>query len=660
MTTRTVTWCSSELLPCIGLESAGAILCINPADILADGFTKEGTECGFLDALICGLFTKSSCPASYTYTFSYDDEVLADPARLVLSSDITGAFCKGCLTDWVFCNSGGGGEVCVEDSDSIDFELTETGCVTGEVNLSANSDNIISIEADGLFAECCEQELLAVTDTDSVNLTIGGTIPQTLSADVEISADVGNIISIHADGLYGTAGAQTPFSVTDTNSVDLTVGGTIPQTLSSDVKISADVGNIISIHSDGLYGTAGAQTPLSVSDTNSVDLTIGGTIPQTLSADTKISADAGNRTSIHADGLYSDQAVLAVTDTNSIDLTIGGSIPQTVSADAKISADAGNIISIHSDGLFAEASATGGCCCWSTVLLATIPATPSASDLIYRRGSTNWNPWNWSTNTPYMGLGFGNIPAPVSATSGSPYDKSVAFSPGNDFFYLLSTAGSGSTGTITICDTSDIVNPAFISTVSIDFSLCTGLTSFSGPSLACDPTTGILYFTYSGSGGNTVIGTVNPVTGVAVIVGSTGAGAAFTPDLMFDPSGQMYLVDGTAVKPCNKATGALSATIWSLSGNIRHCEGYDGVSGYVFRLNAGSDVKYDIAGASLGTAASSAQGFLYADSAPTTTQYFTRYFCTDGEGVVTFTDLDLLTGEELDAWPDGTTFSFPG
>jgi hypothetical protein len=54
------------------------------------------------------------------------------------------------------------------------------------------------------------------------------------------------------------------------------------------------------------------NTPVIVVDTQSINLTASGTLDHTIQADAKISANAGNRLSIQADGLYSSPMVLSV------------------------------------------------------------------------------------------------------------------------------------------------------------------------------------------------------------------------------------------------------------------------------------------------------------------------------------------------------------
>lgn len=198
MANKTVTWCSTELLECIGVSSAGVIVCLQDAALVANGTVVDDVQCAFLDAIICAVFQSSFCPNKYTYTFQYDDEQLADPDRVILTGDITGAFCKNCLTDWIFCQSQS--SVCVEDSTSIDFSITDAGCVTGEVLISNGDGNILMNNGDGLYVPCCS----CVTDSNSIDFSL---LNGCVTGDVLISEDADNALSLHADGLYAAAGS---------------------------------------------------------------------------------------------------------------------------------------------------------------------------------------------------------------------------------------------------------------------------------------------------------------------------------------------------------------------------------------------------------------------------------------------------------------------
>lgn len=97
---------------------------------------------------------------------------------------------------------------------------------------------------------------IAVTDTDSVDLTATGTDDVTISADVKISATAGNIAQINPDGLYVPAsevdGVQS-VAVTDSSSIDLSLTGTTNVTISGSARISADSGNQLEARDSGLF-----------------------------------------------------------------------------------------------------------------------------------------------------------------------------------------------------------------------------------------------------------------------------------------------------------------------------------------------------------------------------------------------------------------------
>lgn len=160
------------------------ILCLASSDLLAPIDCPISGESPYDFTTIEATLTKSwaNCNAcnqvSYSYVFSYDENLLADPTSALTADDIVGVFCAGCLTDWVKEQIGNesyirtedtGAQVfvsehgceyaintesapCVVDTATINFDLVG-GCVTGDVNISADAGNIIEAHADGLFAE---------------------------------------------------------------------------------------------------------------------------------------------------------------------------------------------------------------------------------------------------------------------------------------------------------------------------------------------------------------------------------------------------------------------------------------------------------------------------------------------------------------------------
>ena len=113
--------------------------------------------------------------------------------------------------------------------------------------------------------------ITAVADTQSVDLTI---TTGTLTADALISADLGNTLSIHADGLYAAGGAGAGI-------VTINADNTAAQTLSvgtagADFNITdPGVGSHIFNLPDASAASRGALTS---ADWSAFDAKIGGTI----------------------------------------------------------------------------------------------------------------------------------------------------------------------------------------------------------------------------------------------------------------------------------------------------------------------------------------------------------------------------------------------
>lgn len=372
MATAYINYISQHKVDCGDTCPADVVICIPPsyvAPIPCEGGGDQTSPWNHIDAqMINQCYTDVGCgTAAWKITLSYDDDLITE-GKTLHASLISGIICKDCLyklfTDlagvpWTFTVNQEENtitftdqygcvttvdipqyQIFVEDTESIDMEITAipTQTISSNLIVSGNAGNTLEVLPSGTYAHP-----LAVTDSESVDLTITGSPGQTLEAEVIVSPDGGNLIEERPNGLFVGPGG---LAVADTDSVDLTLTGGL---LEADVNLSADVGNTLTIETDGLYAH-----PLAVTDTLTVDLTISGTPNQTLSADVEVSADIDNMITVEADGLKVEE--LAVTDTNTVDLTITGATSQSLSADVLISADVGNIITAEADGLFVPAS----------------------------------------------------------------------------------------------------------------------------------------------------------------------------------------------------------------------------------------------------------------------------------------------------------------
>lgn len=146
---------------------------------------------------------------------------------------------------------------------------------------------------------------------------------------------------------------QTPITVVDTATLDLTASGTDSHTLTGNVRVSSVVGNVITINGDGLYvAPAGGETPITANDTNSVNITASGVSNHTIAADVIISPNANNQVSVLGNGVFGDETLVTVNDSTTVGFSVSGFANHTITADVKISGSEGNQISVEPSGLY--------------------------------------------------------------------------------------------------------------------------------------------------------------------------------------------------------------------------------------------------------------------------------------------------------------------
>jgi hypothetical protein len=138
---------------------------------------------------------------------------------------------------------------------------------------SGQPNNALQILSDGLYVTANSSGTVQIISYNSgtrvVSLSNGGgsfTLPadadaQTLSLNTGtkvLSISGGN--SVNLTPVIPTF-TQTAISPTNTNSIQISATGTANTNISANAKISSDVGNIISIHSDGLFAPTPTPSP---------------------------------------------------------------------------------------------------------------------------------------------------------------------------------------------------------------------------------------------------------------------------------------------------------------------------------------------------------------------------------------------------------------
>lgn len=185
MTTQSVLYRSCKKIDCCVELPAPVFLCVPPEIVAAHACPAEGDqpyEYSYIEATL----TKETCvsaygcvKAHYDYWFSYDDAQLIEGAVLTGTS-ITGIVCDNCYTQLIRDFAGNEVEVITDEYYGGQSLVTQHGCV---YPLAAGYP-------------------LEVEDTDTIDLTINDAPPQTLSADLNISETVDNMIELEPDGVY--------------------------------------------------------------------------------------------------------------------------------------------------------------------------------------------------------------------------------------------------------------------------------------------------------------------------------------------------------------------------------------------------------------------------------------------------------------------------
>lgn len=144
-----------------------------------------------------------------------------------------------------------------EDSATLHLEVSGPAnhTITGDVQISVTEDNLLVVEPDGLFVGRNDANIpLSKDDTPSIVFTLTGDANHTVSADLQISADAGNLATVNADGLFvpNNESLQTPITGNNSNSITIATSGTDDHTIEAAVIISEEACNAVAVLADPL------------------------------------------------------------------------------------------------------------------------------------------------------------------------------------------------------------------------------------------------------------------------------------------------------------------------------------------------------------------------------------------------------------------------
>lgn len=411
---------------------------------------------------------------------------------------------------------------------------------------------------------------ITVIDTSTIDFTASGPYNHTITGVVRVSADVGNIIEIHSDGIYATVdgivceqiadftvGAPVVFGVTqlvgddcelhtvpptvisvlDTPSVNMTITGAPgSQVISADVKISSASGNVTTINVDGVYTpgvctqiaplpsgvyvpgvtqlvgrdcnvyiipASSGETPITVIDTTTVDLTATGILNHTLSAVVKVDPDITNIIQITSGGIFANVDITPV-DTDCIDLTIVESPDGifTIEANPILSSVPGNSLQCLPDGLYTTALSPGS----FTFVRANdtnclnLNAAFDGVDTYTITGEPTISP---QANNDIVCTGTGlNVPG-VNVSDTNCINMSVLLT-GNQHVISAVPIISPTAGNQIVCSASGLYVPAASAALSVLDTNCINLT-LAGNVLSADPILDSVHPGYAVAGSNSLV-----------------------------------------------------------------------------------------------------------------------------------------------------------
>lgn len=210
-----------------------------------------------------------------------------------IAATITGCFpvgnSCGATSQWTYVFSYDDVDLADPDVPLTSAQITGafcSDCLTSWISSQVGSEVYISTDGEGISTlhsqHGCEYILpsggegglpLLIADSNTIDLSIAGSPQQTLTANAKVSVTANNILTTDGTGLYVPTPAvgQNPLTILDTQSVDLTISGGLTQLLSALVKISGDPGNLLELRPDGLYVAAGTPPPVTDTGTSTED-----------------------------------------------------------------------------------------------------------------------------------------------------------------------------------------------------------------------------------------------------------------------------------------------------------------------------------------------------------------------------------------------------
>jgi len=233
-----VEYVSSSRLSCSGCTPADVVLCV-PSALVAplvcpDAISNAPYAFRHIEAKLISVIrlTNRSCGTFFKYIFSYNSDSLVTGQELTCD-DISGVFCKGCMTSWV--EDLVGNEVTVSELNNVITFTSQHGCET-VIDLSSTETPNTAL------------------DSLSIDVSANGVLGRQISAAVIVSPTAGNTLTVLADGVY--VPGETANSSADTASINMNASGVLNRIISADLIVSpasGGINNVLTVLPGGAY-----------------------------------------------------------------------------------------------------------------------------------------------------------------------------------------------------------------------------------------------------------------------------------------------------------------------------------------------------------------------------------------------------------------------
>lgn len=234
---KVVTYTSSTYLPCACNADNEIVICLNSADLVAPKVcpgaplvADEDFPFTTIDASITQfLKLNNGCGSPvYQYSLTYDETQLADPTTPIIASQITGVFCKNCLTNWA--EEAIGNESYIKDNGDGTVSYVSPHNCEYQIVTASTIDEVSKLLCNTVSPQTYSELLTDVAAGHNICICVPLTLTGNLTLSVGLSFSLGgklttNGFTLTINGPF-TAGVQQCFDATSgsvvfgTNSTD--------------------------------------------------------------------------------------------------------------------------------------------------------------------------------------------------------------------------------------------------------------------------------------------------------------------------------------------------------------------------------------------------------------------------------------------------------